>query len=182
LQEVLGSEKLQPHTKQGVSMTEPTHGLSGGAGEYYVCAELSTRGFIAALTLKNTEGVDILASRPNSGRAVTIQVKTIQGANRKWVMNMKHEKIVQSDLFYVFVRLGDVGRRPDSHVVPSSEIAAYVARNHREWLSGTKKNGAARKDTPMRSFSDLENDYLERWELLQGSFSNATPATPSNLL
>lgn len=32
--------------------------LSGVAGEYYVAAELSKRGYIASITLRNTKGVD----------------------------------------------------------------------------------------------------------------------------
>ena len=34
----------------------------GLAGEYYVLAQLSARGFIATLTLGNTKGVDILVT------------------------------------------------------------------------------------------------------------------------
>lgn len=37
-------------------------GLSGVAGEYFVAAELSRRGYIASITLRNTRGIDILAS------------------------------------------------------------------------------------------------------------------------
>jgi hypothetical protein len=33
-------------------------GLSGVAGEYFVAAELSRRGYIASITLRNTRGVD----------------------------------------------------------------------------------------------------------------------------
>jgi len=35
---------------------------SGIAGEYLVAAELTRRGYVASLTLKNTQGIDILAS------------------------------------------------------------------------------------------------------------------------
>jgi hypothetical protein len=33
--------------------------LCGVAGEYYVAAKLSRRGYLAAITLRNSEGVDI---------------------------------------------------------------------------------------------------------------------------
>jgi len=36
--------------------------LTGVAGAYYVAAELSRRGIVATMTLRNTPGVDILAS------------------------------------------------------------------------------------------------------------------------
>jgi hypothetical protein len=148
-------------------MTPLSHGLSGAAGEFFVCAELTIRGYLASLTLKNAEGIDILATKPNSGRAISIQVKTIQGADRHWVMHEKHEQIAKPDLFYIFVRLIQIGQRPAFHVVPSSEVASHISRRHKEWLKGTKKDGSARKDTSMRGFTDKTNLYLEGWDLLE---------------
>ncbi|WP_148300335.1 hypothetical protein [Holophaga foetida] len=147
-------------------MTELSHGVSGVAGEYFVCAELSMRGYLATLTLKNAEGIDILATKPNSGKAISIQVKTIQGENRHWVMNEKHEKIQSDDLYYVFVRLKSAGQRPDFHIVPSSIVAAHVAKRHQEWLSEPKRDGSPRKDTSMRGFTDKDNLYAEKWNLI----------------
>ena len=60
--------------------------LSGVSGEYFVAAELSRRGFIASITLRNTKGVDILASNSEASRSVAIQVKTNQGSRREWIM------------------------------------------------------------------------------------------------
>jgi len=53
-------------------------GLSGVAGEYFVAAELSRRGYVASLTLRNTRGIDILASNTDATRSVGIQVKANQ--------------------------------------------------------------------------------------------------------
>ena len=36
--------------------------LSGIAGEYFVAGELSRKGYIASITLRNTAGIDIIAS------------------------------------------------------------------------------------------------------------------------
>jgi len=36
--------------------------LVGVAGEYFVAAELSSLGYIASITLRNTKGIDILAT------------------------------------------------------------------------------------------------------------------------
>ena len=46
--------------------------LSGVAGEYFVAAELSRRGYIASITLRNTRGVDILAINADATRSVSI--------------------------------------------------------------------------------------------------------------
>jgi hypothetical protein len=36
--------------------------LTGVAGEYFVAAELSRRGYIASISLRNTRGIDILVT------------------------------------------------------------------------------------------------------------------------
>jgi len=54
--------------------------LCGVAGEYFVAAELSRRGYVASLTLRNTRGIDILASNAEATKSVGIAVKTNQGA------------------------------------------------------------------------------------------------------
>jgi hypothetical protein len=50
--------------------------LCGVSGEYFVAAELSRRGYVASLTLRNTRGIDVLASNADATKAVGIQVKT----------------------------------------------------------------------------------------------------------
>jgi hypothetical protein len=141
-------------------------GLSGVAGEYFVCAELSQRGIIATLTLKNTEGIDVLASKPGSGKAISIQVKTQQSAKAHWVLKERDESHHAEGFFYVLVRLCGAGHRPNFHIVPSVVMAERIANSHKAWIAGTKRNGGARKDTPMRSFNDPSGEYLEKWELL----------------
>ena len=148
-------------------MAELTHGLSGTSGEYYAAAELSRRGFLATITNRNAERVDILAAKPRSGRALKIQVKTIQGAKAKWVLRDKSEEDYGPGFFYIFVRLGAIGTRPDFHIVPSEVVARSVRTLHAEWLSGAKKDGSARKDTSMRAFRDDDGGYKEAWELLE---------------
>lgn len=147
-------------------MTKLSHGLSGVAGEYFVCAELSRRGFIATLTLKNTQGIDVLAARPRSSQAVKIQVKTSQNTTGHWVLNKKAETAVEPNLFYVFVRLLSEGKIPIFHVVPSEIVAHYAATHHTKWIAGSKANGTARKETSMRAFRDPEGAYKDCWNLL----------------
>ena len=54
-----------------------TNVLTGSAGEYFVAAELSRRGVVAALTMSGTDAFDILAVN-KAGRSYSIQVKTTQ--------------------------------------------------------------------------------------------------------
>jgi hypothetical protein len=52
--------------------------LAGVAGEYFVAAELSRRGWIASISLRNTRGIDILVTNQEASRSNTIQCKTSQ--------------------------------------------------------------------------------------------------------
>lgn len=64
---------------------------AGISGEYFVAAELSRRGYVASLTLRNTRGIDVLASNPDATKSVGIQVKTCQGVEPAWLLNVKAE-------------------------------------------------------------------------------------------
>ncbi len=87
---------------------ELENSLVGVAGEYYVAAELSVRGFLAAVTLRNSRGIDIIASNSDASRSVSIQVKTSSDCNPKWILNKKAESYMGGDHFYVFVALHQI--------------------------------------------------------------------------
>lgn len=140
--------------------------LSGVAGEYYVAAELTSRGYIASITLRNTKGVDILCSNSDASKSVGIQVKTNKRSNRAWVLNQKAESYFAESLFYVFVNLHDGNKPPDYFIVPSKIVAKYSKESHKTWLNTPGRNGVAHNDTPMRKFIDPEEKYLSRWDLL----------------
>src|ERR1700693_5106071 len=93
--------------------------LTGVAGEYFVAAELSRRGYIASISLRNTRGIDILATNQNASRRITIQCKTNLSGEKHWMLNDKSEQFHDPGHYYVFVALGALGRRPSFHVVPS---------------------------------------------------------------
>jgi hypothetical protein len=140
--------------------------FSGIAGEYFVAAELSRRGYIASVTLRNTDGVDVLCANKETSKTVGIQVKTNRGSNRTWLMNEKAEGYVADNLFYIFVNLNDNKKEPDYFIVPSKVASKFVTENHNIWLKTPGKNGRAHVDTSMRKFIDLKEEYLGRWELL----------------
>jgi hypothetical protein len=139
--------------------------LSGTAGEYFVAAELSRRGYIASLTLNHARGIDIIAANPDATRSVSIQVKTNQRDYKDWMLNSKAEKAAEDNFFYVFVNLRGLGE-PEYHVVPSKEVASFVTENHKEYMATPKRDGTPKKNTLMRNFLDPHSNYLGRWELL----------------
>jgi len=140
--------------------------LAGVAGEYYVAAELSRRGYIASVSLKNTRGIDILATNQDGTRSITIQVKTNQLAKREWVLNCKAEDFVADNHYYIFVSLSGQLSRPNFYIVPSLEVANQITQGHAEWLRTPGRNGRMHVDNKMRKFIDQENDYLEKWDTL----------------
>lgn len=140
--------------------------LTGVAGEYFVAAELSRKGYIASITLRNTKGVDILCSNSNATKTIGIQVKTNSSSNRSWILNKKAEEYFADNLFYVFVNLNNSQEYPDFFIVPSKVIAEYTKEGHANWLKTPGKKGQKHKDNPMRKFDDPKEKYLNRWNLL----------------
>lgn len=141
--------------------------LSGVAGEYFVAAELARRGFVATLTLRNTRGIDILASNPDSTRSVGIQVKTSQYKSASWLATKKvEESSLARNLFFVFVNLNDMSQ-PSYYIVPRRVVVQSMKANHEAWLSKPRRDGQPRKDTAMRMFRDPKGKYRDRWDLLR---------------
>jgi hypothetical protein len=140
--------------------------LAGVAGEYFVAAELSRRGYIASISLRNTRGIDILATNAAASRTVTIRCKTNQRGKKAWVLSEKCETYHSPSHFYVVVVLGGPDSRPSFHIVPSEVVARFVSDDHRAWLDTLGRNGQRHADNAVRRFIDPSDQYLERWDLL----------------
>lgn len=140
--------------------------LVGVAGEYLVAGELSLRGHIASITLRNSRGIDIIASNSDATKSASIQVKTNSKGEGKWILNQKSETFYSDNHYYIFVALNEVGERPKFYVVPSKVVAEYISKNHSEWLKGKKSDGSPRKDSTIRNFRDPDKRYLEAWHLI----------------
>lgn len=147
---------------------------SGIAGEYFVAAELSIRGFIASISLRNTKGIDIIVAHPNSYKSLSIQVKTEQNSSKKWALNKKAENNWSENLFYVFVNLNNGRNSPTYHIVPSKVVADYCRKSHQEWLNTPGRNGQKHNDNDIRNFKDLEDKYFNRWNLIKEKLVSIT--------
>ncbi|HEX6916325.1 MAG TPA: hypothetical protein VF145_13840 [Chitinophagaceae bacterium] len=142
------------------------------AGEFYAMHALFRRGFVAALTLGNTKGVDILLYNPANEKQFKVEVKTSStrknepnfgGENISWIMNKKHELMSLENLIYCFVYIPVNNLdQPRIFFVPSSEVARYVFWQHDHWLRNVPHKREV-KDTPMRTYRILKNDF-EKWE------------------
>jgi len=137
--------------------------LVGVAGEYLVAGELSLRGYIASITLRNSRGIDIIASNSDGSKSVSIQVKTNSHRGKSWILNKKSEEFFSNNHYYIFVALGNLNDRPGFHIVPSKVVAEYIKNDYTNWIKGTNRDGSKRKDSSIRKFNDHENKYLESW-------------------
>lgn len=169
----MGKHILEKIRTKEITVKNLSSILVGVSGEYFVAAELSRRGYIASITLRNSKGIDIIATKDTKSNVnkslsntVNIQVKTNSSGKKDWILNAKADDYVQPSHFYVFVNLVEPEFLPEYHVVPSKDVANYVSTSHKEWLSKIGKKGQPHKDSPMRHFKDPDNKYLGKWELL----------------
>jgi len=150
--------------------------IVGVTGEYFVAAELAQRGIVAALTLKNTPFIDILATNLETGKSANIQVKTMSISNDAgWHLGPKDESPSGvANHFYVLVDLKGCGKLPDYIILPKKEFSEFIKKDYDNWISGKKKDGAARKQTSMRIFDpnrrsqvrEFAKPYMNNWDIL----------------
>ena len=131
-------------------MSASNHNI-GNAGEFYVLAQLCQRGIIAGKTDDGQTLIDIIATDPASLETVNIQVKTRSKDGDGWIMSAKNETAYKR-LWYVLVQLNGADQMPDFYIFHSREIGPWIKTDHSNWLEEPKRNGKARKDTPMRRF------------------------------
>ena len=112
--------------------------------------------------MRNTRGIDVLATNETATRSVTIQCKSNQNGKASWILDEKAEGFAPKNHFYVFVALTLPEERPRFHVVPAQVVSKYVRKSHNEWLRQKQRN-----PTSMRKFNDPEGKYVDRWDLLK---------------
>ena len=148
----------------------------GLAGEFYVLAQLTSRGFNASLTLGNTKGVDILVMNNNNDIGYKIEVKTSakkRGPRAKrplsWILSKKNETNYSDNLIYCFVQLFDPDTMPKFFLVHSRVVSETITREHQDWLNKPRPDGKTVMDADTRKFRiDLSdpNGFENNWELL----------------
>lgn len=143
-----------------------SHNQVSLAGEFAVLSQLALRGYDANLTLGNTKGVDILVSNPKDGKMYRLEVKTNYMNSRNkpsvskihgrtlsgWIMNKKHESIIDPDLFYCFVNISIDTEDFKFYIISSRKVAKYVKEQHKLYLKKKKEEGKKVEDSTMRIF------------------------------
>lgn len=126
----LGTSRGAPISLPGVvadiSRTRGQTIRTGIAGEFFVAAELSKRGWIATLTAKNTPDVDVLASQPTGDVHARIQVKTRSPAYTYAHRVGRTLRLVGERDFLVLVDLGAEDEGPVYWVIPTLEAVGLI--------------------------------------------------------
>ena len=132
-----------------------------------MAAELSRRGWLATVTVKNAPGTDVLAQHPDTKRTVAIQTKT-SSDGIKFTLGERDERTYPRDPgWVVLVGLAGELERPSFFVIPRCHLAAMLYAQHRWWLAEPGKRGRPHTDNPRRGVAREEVEgYLERWDLL----------------
>ena len=146
---------------------EREDGTDRRGGEYYVAAELSRRGWLATVTIKNAPGTDALAQDLDSGRVIALQSKTASPGSA-FRLNAKDERTTAMDNeWYALVALGAVDERPDFFLVPRNVVATIIYVGHRKWLAEPGRGGRERRDSSMRTIIQPQvSSYREAWDSL----------------
>jgi hypothetical protein len=142
-------------------------GLTGAAGEYYVAAELSRRGWLATVTIKNAPGTDVLAQRVESALTVAIQTKTSSRGSAFRLAEKDERPATTAHEWYVLVGLKGELERPEFFIVPRDFVSAFIWVGHRRWLTEEGRRGP-HKDSPVRAIrGDWIADFRDRWDILE---------------
>jgi hypothetical protein len=152
---------------------ESNNNLVGTAGEYFVCAELCRRGFLALLTPKNNPLFDVIASDQEGARAVSIQVKTRSIRNKQgWKLGKDIcNRRSNPNLFVVLVNLEEQDL-PEFYIYEYDELADAVDRKYKAYMSTPKRDGGKRKDVGFRwhdtkDFTDDDRRRCNDWSPIE---------------
>lgn len=120
-------------------MTRSRH-HTGWAGALGVAAELSRRGYDAAITLGNTPALDLICSSPG-GESFTVQVKSMTTGNWVLIKRSQLEQSPRGDLYFAIVLVPADDDKPFVyHILTHAEVCAAYAKQRR-----VKKDGTAYK-------------------------------------
>ncbi len=118
------------------------------AGEFFVAAELSRRGYNVAMTMGNAKKVDLVVE--NDGSTLPIQVKALaKKQNVGWPL--KPGQSYGKDLIFVLVVLGEPGTQPDYFIVSGDIVQKR------------------RKDYDTRGILDINRvgEFKDNWRLIE---------------
>jgi hypothetical protein len=110
---------------------------TGWAGALAVAAELSRRGYDAAITLGNTPALDLICASP-SGKPFTVQVKSLSTWN--WILIQKTllDEMPRDNLFFAVVLVPSDFEKPfEFHILTHAEACDSYRQQRKVKKDGT---------------------------------------------
>lgn len=162
--------------------------LIGQVGEFLVCAELGRRELIATPFSGNVPGFDVIATNAVM-RSVPLQVKTANG--RAWqfaadkLLHIEFNpttgvQVVKGvrdgtypDLIYVFVLLGQEGRRDRFFILPKKSFLDVALAHYTAYLA---RHGGVRPRKPETMHMALRAEdfapFENRWATIESALAS----------
>jgi hypothetical protein len=157
--------------------------FAGNAGEFFVLAELTRRGWTAALTARNSRAYDVLAKRGDKFAAIRVKTKTSAFAIFRWNAKPNGEiflELTQRQDFCVLVDILEDGVSPIYYVVPTPVVDKWLKDDFHNWVTTRGAKGQQRSPDnkvrlfyvddetgkPNHGYSQTLAPYKGSWELL----------------
>lgn len=140
--------------------------FAGNAGEFFVLAELTRRGWTAAPTSRNNRAYDILAKLGEEFAAIRVKTKTSAFTLFQWNAKPSGDIFLEMTQHYDFCVLVDIpedgNTSPTYYVVPTFVIDRWLRDDFNNWVATPGAKGQQRAaDNKRRIFYvDDETDRL----------------------
>ncbi|MGB3946339.1 MAG: aspartate-ammonia lyase [Bacteroidia bacterium] len=135
-----------------------TYNLTGNAGEYFVCSELSKLNILPLITPKNNPLFDIIATNSDGSKHVAIQVKTMGLENEQgWKLNKQITiKKNNPNLFLALVNL-KMNAPNEFYIFRYDDFVKKVSKVYKDYIEEPhKRSGLEKKEVGFRWF-DYKN-------------------------
>ncbi len=136
--------------------------FAGNAGEFFVLAELTRRGWTAAPTARNNRAYDILAKRGNNFAGIRVKTKTSAFTLFQW--NAKPDgdiflEMTEQRDFCVLVDIPeDWDAGPIYYVVPTPVIDKWLKDDFHTWVTTPGVRGQQRAEDNRRRIFYVDDD------------------------
>ena len=156
----------------------------GVAGEYLVASQLTLRGWLATITLKNAPGVDVLAQHAEDGILVSIQSKAMSASSGFRLGQKDEEPLPGANRGHDWFVLVNIKSYPlpldvDYYIVPRVLASTLIYCGDKYWLAEPGRGGRKRNAHGLREIrAGAVEAYKEEWHLLQRPASEAPVLLP----
>jgi hypothetical protein len=157
-------------------------GFARDAGEFFVLAELTRRGWTAAAAAQNNRIYDILAKRGDEFAAIRVKTKTSAYTFFEWNAKPGGDvflQMTQQRDFCVLVDIPEDGNAgPIYYVTPTPVVDKWLREDFQKWISTPRPGVPERRTASKRRIlyvddetEKLHHGYLRKLASYQGAWN-----------